>query len=163
MISYRAKIFENAIFSVAFHKIKNEMNEFSLYQSFEFVPQCNIKETMYINLLVSKRSRFSFNSNMKIKQIFGLLFLAHYCLGIPPFLKELGAGPLAALGVIANICGDEPAVACTCRNKDADEVSEEEDNDLDSVELVTGIPACIPDECICSDGTTQTLPKIPER
>ena len=78
-----------------------------------------------------------------------------------------GPGQLAALAVIKNVCGDEPPVACTCQNdEDQNDESDDDDDDfnsLEDVELVMGFPACIPNQCICSDGSEKSLPKLPDR
>ena len=76
----------------------------------------------------------------------------------------VGNGYMAlSLGVIKNICGEEPAVACTCQNNIDSTDKDDDFNELEDVELVTGIPTCLPNECICSDGSVQPLPEISDR
>jgi len=75
--------------------------------------------------------------------------------------QGLGIGGKAALAVIKNLCGTEPPVACTCQPEDGES---EDENDLDNVEVLRApLPSCIPETCICPDGSEQPLPSLPKR
>jgi len=99
-------------------------------------------------------------------RLLGIIFI--FCIatafgqrGDDSIFKGLGLGGKAALAVIKNLCGTEPPVACTCQPEDGEN---EDENDLDNVEVLrTPLPSCIPETCICPDGSEQPLPSLPKR